>query len=122
MNIYTSYFAKMNKIPSNYVPVAICAKKPDFYNGLLYKKLAPTYDIFMKYKNDNDIKSYMIGYKTQVLSKLNVHTVVEELSRLTNNAENIVLMCYEKSDSYCHRHFVADWLNNNGIKCTELSL
>ena len=48
--IYTSYFAKLNKLPNNIIPISICAKPPHFYKGLQYKKLAPTYDILMKCK------------------------------------------------------------------------
>lgn len=44
--IYTSYFAKLRKIPSNIISIAICAKSPDWYKGLKYKKLAPKYDFF----------------------------------------------------------------------------
>ena len=119
---YTSYFAKLNKIPQGYIPIAICAKKPDFYNGLIYKRLAPPYDILMKYKQDNNIKDYLVGYNDKVLHQLNPDVIASELRELAGGAENIVLLCYEKSDSFCHRHIVANWFNNNGIKCEELKV
>lgn len=28
---------------------------------------------------------------------------------------NIVLLCYEKPEDFCHRHLVADWLNSSKI-------
>jgi SAM-dependent methyltransferase len=31
----------------------------------------------------------------------------------------IALICYEKPSDFCHRHLVADWLNENGIECKE---
>ena len=37
--IYTSYFGKLKSLPKNIIPIAICAKSPNFYNGLEYKKL-----------------------------------------------------------------------------------
>ena len=48
--IYTSYFAKLKSLPDNIVPISICGKAPDWYEGLQYKKLAPKYDFFMKWK------------------------------------------------------------------------
>ena len=47
--IYTSYFAKLNKLPNNIIPISICGKAPDWYKGLQYKKLAPKYDFFIKW-------------------------------------------------------------------------
>lgn len=41
IEIYTSYFVKINKLHKDVVPVAICGKCPDWYNGYQYKKLAP---------------------------------------------------------------------------------
>ena len=40
-----------------------------------------------------------------------------------NNDSNkdICLMCYEKPSDFCHRHLVANWLNENGIECKEWS-
>ena len=40
--IYTSYFAKIKELErNNIIPISICAKVPDWYKGLQYKKLAP---------------------------------------------------------------------------------
>lgn len=36
-----------------------------------------------------------------------------------SNGSDIALICYEKSEDFCHRHLVVDWLNNNNIKCEE---
>ena len=42
--IYTTYFAKLKKLPDNVIPISICGKAPGWYGGLQYKKLAPKYD------------------------------------------------------------------------------
>ena len=52
--IYTSYFAKLNKLPPNVVPISICGKAPAWYNGLQYKKLAPKYSFFSEWKKNGD--------------------------------------------------------------------
>lgn len=48
--IFTSYFAKLSKLPSDVVLISICGKAPDWYTGLQYKKLAPKYQFFMEWK------------------------------------------------------------------------
>jgi len=45
--IYTSYFAKLKSLPEDIIPISICAKSPNWYKGLQYKRLAPTYDLLL---------------------------------------------------------------------------
>ncbi|WP_099467856.1 DUF488 family protein, N3 subclade [Konateibacter massiliensis] len=122
--IYTSYFAKLKSLPDNIIPISICAKAPDWYKGLEYKKLTPSYDLLMHWKIFHDEEYYRKRFKEQVLDKLNPESVSSDLWYLCDNTmqtePDIVLMCYEKSSNFCHRHLVSDWLNENGIKCEEL--
>jgi len=121
--IYTSYFAKLRSLPENIVPVSICGKTPDWYTGLQYKKLAPKYDFFMKWKQNHDNAYYIKCFQEQVLDQLNATNVILDLSRLCEGfnvgEDNIALICYEKPTDFCHRHLVADWLNQSGIRCGE---
>ena len=130
--IYTSYFAKLKQLPDNIIPISICAKAPSWYTGLQYKKLAPKYDFFMKWKENHDNDYYIKCFKEQVTDKLDANAVVSELYKLIGNfvlnpiiykdgslIPNIALICYEKPSDFCHRHLVADWLNENGFKCDE---
>lgn len=118
--IHTSYFAKEQHIKNaGMVPIAITAKVPEWYTGLVYDKLAPTMDILMEYKRTGDRDRYIERYKTEVLDNLNaVDGIVMELFALSRG-NPICLMCYEKPDSFCHRHLVAEWLTENGIECKE---
>lgn len=121
--IYTSYFAKLKSLPDNMVPISICGKAPDWYKGLQYKKLAPKYDFFIRWKETHDNDYYIKCFKEQVLDKLSVVDVINELNSLLPNCASscdIVLICYEKPSDFCHRHLVADWLNKNGYLCEEL--
>ena len=118
--IYTSYFAKQKSLPENIIPISICAKTPEWYKGLTYKKLAPSYEILMKYKRDGDKESYIKNYREQVLNKLDPEKVVYELLLTTAGAKkDVCLLCYEKSADFCHRHLVAEWLNSHGFECRE---
>lgn len=120
--IYTSYFAKLKSLPDNIVPISICAKAPDWYKGLQYKKLAPKYDFFMKWKETHDNEYYIRCFNEQVLNKLDILNVIRDLIDLAPGdmtGKTICLVCYEKPGDFCHRHLVADWLNKNGFECKE---
>lgn len=121
--IYTSYFAKLKSLPEDVIPISICGKAPDWYKGLQYKKLAPKYDFFMKWKETHDNDYYIKCFNEQVLSKLNATDVVLDFSRMVSafnlGKANICLVCYEKPSDFCHRHLVAEWLRKNGFRCEE---
>lgn len=134
--IYTSYFAKLKSFPDNVTPISICAKAPSWYGGLQYKKLAPKYEFFMKWKENHDNDYYIKCFNEQVLEPLNAMDVLYEIYELLPEKEktiwkmtnclpwinphvHIALICYEKSSDFCHRHLVANWLNKNGIECME---
>ena len=121
--IYTSYFAKLKSLPDHIIPISICGKAPDWYKGLQYKKLAPKYDFFMKWKENHDNDYYIKCFNEQVLDKLDSRSVYVDLWHLCDQTmqtePDICLVCYEKPTDFCHRHLVADWLNKHGCECKE---
>lgn len=116
--IYTTYFANLKKLPKKVHPISICGKAPDWYEGLQYKKLAPKYDFFMKWKETGDNDYYIKCFDEQVLSKLNPHEVVEHLYEIAKG-KDVALVCYEAPDKFCHRHLVAEWLSKYGYNVEE---
>lgn len=139
--IYTSYFAKLNKIkelnrdPNKpiFIPISICGKAPDWYDGLQYKKVAPKWGFFKEWKENHDNDFYIEHFQKEVLNPLMFQTVLSDLFNIldletqknlekynmpwfTNPNINIVLLCYEKPEDFCHRHLVADWLNQSGYR------
>lgn len=115
--MHTSYFAKS---ANNQNAVSIAGKAPIWFKGRQYKVLAPGYWFFKKYKDENDEKYhdevfYTEQYYREVLDKLNPHQVLRDLG------EDAVLLCWEKSGEFCHRHLVADWLRGKlGVQISEL--
>ena len=118
MKIYTTYFANLRKLPETIVPVSICARPPKGWRGSEYKPLAPTYNILMSYKQNHDELDYVKQYKTLVLNKLHFKDVVEHL-QILSAGRDIALVCYEKSEDFCHRHLVADWFKSHGYYVEE---
>ena len=120
--IYTTYFAKLKKLPENIIPIAICAKPPAGYKGPIYRALAPKYDFYAQWKITKDNELFADNYVAQVLNQLNPVKVIADLYHQIGEARcscDIALVCYEKSTDFCHRHLVSDWLNNNGYQCHE---
>ena len=120
--IYTSYFGKLKSLPKNIVPVAICGGLPEWYHGAWYKKLAPTWMIWKNWNETHDEVKYRETYFPTVLAKLNQDTVIEELNEFIRNyplGTEIALICYEKPEDFCHRHLVAEWLQEAGYQVQE---
>ena len=118
-NMFTGYFAKLKEYKkAGLIPVSIALKSPDWYYGLEYKKLAPTWDILNSWKNGvykNDINHYTQEFKKQILDKLDINTVLHDLLNISENKlHNVILLCYEKPGDFCHRHLVADWITEIG--------
>ena len=114
--MWTSYFAKHKQRGDG---ISICAKKPAWWKGEEYKALAPTYSILMEYKNSTLPKQereevYIGRFEKEILSKLDPAKVYEDL-------KDKVMLCYEVSDDFCHRHLAAKWIEENmNVKVEEI--
>lgn len=119
--IYTSYFDNIENLPKDIITISICGKSPEIYTGIQYKKLAPKWSFFLKWKENKDNDYYIRHFNVEVLDNLNPHEVVKKLYELSNN-KDICLICYEKPEEFCHRHLVANWLKENGYCCEEYKI
>ncbi len=121
----TSYFGNLKNLPADVVPISICGKAPDWYKGLQYKKLAPKYDFFMKWKETRDNEYYIRCFRDQVLSVTSFYDTFRELQEMARkvnpDGKYICLICYEKPGDFCHRHLVAEWFRENDISCEEFN-
>ena len=114
--MFTGYYANYDfYMQQGLTPIAISGRPPEWYKGLWWKFLAPSWDIFSKWKNKiiND-DEYTDRFFKEILSKVNIDELKDQLQQI----QNPILLCYEK-DGFCHRHLVADWLNYHGIVCEE---
>lgn len=80
------------------------------YQGDAYIKLAPKYswwkewEELSKYMDFHDsVVFYMEKYYETVLANL-------EPLEVFNDLDGKILLCYEESEYFCHRHIVAAWL------------
>lgn len=123
LKFYTSYFPMVRHLRElDILPVAICAKCPDGYNGYHYKKLAPSWSIFKQWRDVHDEIVYTKRFNIEVLSDLQFVDVLQTLTDFATreSATGIAMLCYEKPGDFCHRHLVADWFVMNGVGCEEI--
>ena len=76
--IYTTYFAKLKSLPKDIIPISICGKAPAGYKGLEYKKLAPKYDFFKKWKKYSYDENGNLLYWEDSDGKSEKYVVVEK--------------------------------------------
>ena len=109
--IYTGYFAKVKQYENaGLTTVSISGKAPSFYKGPEYKGLAPRWQMFNDWKKgkiDNFGYTKLFNQYLETLDKESVKRALESFG------ENVVLLCYEKPGDFCHRHIVADWIEEN---------
>ena len=116
--IYTTYFSKLRNLPPDIVPISITLFPPKNWGGLQYTALAPSPKMLFAFKNGMTEDAYRLGYNF-ILSSLRPDQVVKDLFSLASGAKDIALVCYEKSSDFCHRHLVAEWLNQHGYHAAE---
>lgn len=120
--IYTGYWSKTKEYEQNgLTPVGISGWTPDGYTGKTYKKLAPKYSWWKEWHDKKlSEKWYTAKYNETVLATLNPTVVATEIQSF---GKDVVLLCFETPEKFCHRHIVAQWLKEKtGIKVQEYDL
>lgn len=91
--------------------IVLSDKRLNNYSMIL---LSPSKIMFDSYKVTHDDKLFKYEYFTKVLKRLDPHRIHEALG------DDAVLLCYEKVTDVCHRHYVREWMSENGINIVEL--
>ena len=108
MKIYTSYFSNARKLAENDIePIGIALFPPKWFLGTTLRQVAPTYSI-LKSSETEDI--YIERYRREVLGRLDVNRLLKDIE-LYSKGKDVALCCFEKPDEFCHRHLLAEWLN-----------
>lgn len=118
--IYTGYFAKTKKYKeAGLVPISIAGKAPAFYDGLQYKKLAPSFNLVYTYKSGSITpEEYIPRYYDEILKHYSWEEIEKDLYTLSEG-KDVVLLCYETPKDFCHRQVVAEFARKNGLNVVE---
>lgn len=93
------------------------------FNGKAISLLAPKRSFWNEWHNNigkvsfyDNTRYYIQEYYRQVLLKINVIQLLE-------NEKEPILLCYEPSSDFCHRHILAEYLNlMYGIEVLEIEI
>lgn len=117
MKIYTSYFNKLRSLKDDYILISISRYRPKYIKPYYrFEELAPSENLLRLYKHDNLTKrEYITKYYNETLGKISSADDIYSrfLKIYEKHKKPILLLCYEKSDDFCHRHIVSNWLNMN---------
>ena len=116
--IFTSYYANQKNIPATLRRVSVSMVTPIW--AIVDKKipqLAPTNSCLTKYKDNQKSDTPHSGMNEDYFRQYTEETHWVNLSDIEDND---VLMCYEKRDTFCHRHIIAHELSKSNRLVMEL--
>lgn len=93
------------------------------FNGKYISSLAPKrsfwnvwHDNIGKISEEENARYYITEYYNQVLCNVNI-------KELLKNEKEPILLCFEPSDEFCHRHIVAEYIEiKYGIKVYDIEI
>ncbi len=112
--IYTGNYKNFSNTDYNLISISGDRGAKENYQGLYIRELAPKrvfWDVWFnnigKISKEDNIRFYIREYCKTVLSKIDW----KEFINLFNNYDYpTILLCYEKSDEFCHRHPLAEYI------------
>lgn len=125
MNVFTGNYTNCKS--GALVSISGDKGKSASFQGNSYTALAPKKDFFRTWKDnkgglseDENNLYYMTEFYKKVLLPLSPEKVLNDLSQF---GDNVVVLCYENSNDFCHRHLVAAWLEKElNIKIPEIAI
>lgn len=127
--IFTSYYRKLNWFTGVFHSgewrersilkqkhiefIQISRSAPSGFSGRRCSLLFPTEELLHNYKKGIiTVQEYVEQYRGQ-LEKLDVHRAYRAL-------DGKILLCWEPSEEFCHRHIVSSWFRFHKYDCFEL--
>ena len=129
----TSYFAKFSRLPkeekNRFMPILISTSLPKWFLNseeyyIEYKTLAPSRNNVFNRKNDYISQADFTNAYLDTLKGLDMEQILEDIYDLEGITDSeVIFLCYEKSDDFCHRHILREYLNENfNTNITELGV
>lgn len=121
MNIFTGNYEKCKA--GNLISISFDKGESAGFKGKIMLELAPFRDFFHVWRDnigkipeEDNIRYYIEQYYSRVLSKV-------DILGLLKKEKDPILLCYEKSEEFCHRHVLAEYINiQYGIVVPEIEI
>lgn len=119
MEVKTGYFARMKDyIELGYYPVSVARYNPKGMKLFTWSGVSPNANLFSRYKQGKVTEAQ---YESEYLEQLKAYHLDKDLAYLEELFENnfktnyngYILLCYEKSGSFCHRHILGKYISSN---------
>ena len=117
--IYTGYYSKIKEYAdSGLTLLSISRTKPEFAKSCIdIPQLFPSDKILWDHKKG---KIDEMEYTSKYLDQLNELGVDRIIKMIQIFGDNVVLLCWESPEKFCHRHILADYINkNSGVVVEE---
>ena len=119
--IFTGSYEKCKK--GNLISISFDRGKSAGFDGKVILDLAPKryfFDIWRdnigKIPEDENTRYYIEEYYKHILSKVNIEELLKD-------EKDPILLCYEDSNQFCHRHVLAEYINMKyGIEVPEIEV
>ena len=121
INIYTTNYTKASRLSNkHYLKVSISLIRPREYNGMHIQSLAPKKQLLDDYHNGLSPEEYEARYREQINKLNDIHALFEIMAKQAKGRD-ILLLCYEKKNAFCHRHILSDIIfERYGYRIQEL--
>ena len=121
IQIYTTNYTKASRLSEKYyLKVSISYYRPRDFKGMQIKSFAPTKELLEDYKNGLSAEKYEIRYREQINKLIDIYSFFQIMAKQAKG-RNILLLCYEKKNAFCHRHILSDIIYERyGYRINEL--
>lgn len=121
INIYTTNYTKASRLSNkHYLKVSISLFRPKEFNGMQINSFAPTKELLEDYKNGLSEQEYETRYREQISKLSDIYSFFQIMAKQAKGRD-ILLLCYEKKNAFCHRHIFSDIIfERYGYRINEL--
>ena len=116
--IYTGYYSKIKEYAdAGLTLLSISRTKPEFAKSCIdIPQLFPSDKILWDHKKGKiDDMEYTSKYLAQ-LDDIGIDRIIKTIQIF---GDDVVLLCWESPEKFCHRHILADYINRNSDLVVE---
>lgn len=121
IQIYTTNYTKASRLSNkHYLKVSISLIRPREFDGMHIQSFAPSKQLLEDYKNGLSPEQYETRFREQIDQLDDIYAFFKIMAKQAKGRD-ILLLCYEKKNAFCHRHILSDIIYERyGYRIKEL--